>query len=103
MKYLTYGKMYYGKKRKSSLVAFKHRNGFAPIFLPRYYIPLSKKGKLAIAFRLHRGILGLLPGGLINLLIRLRSFFERRFLVRLKSPGDSIYLTKGSDKENSKE
>jgi hypothetical protein len=79
--YLTYGKYYYGNKRKSSLVNFKHRNGFQCVLFPRYYVPLTFLGAIAVALRLHRGILGILPGFLISLLLEMRSSV-RQFLRR---------------------
>jgi len=33
---------------KSSLTEFKRRNGFEQVLLPRYYIPLTLKGKIAL-------------------------------------------------------
>src|SRR5947207_1056644 len=44
--YLTYGQYTYRNKANSSLVAFKHRNGFEEIRLPKYFIPLTNKGKI---------------------------------------------------------
>jgi len=82
--YLTYGQLYYGNKVKSSLVDFKRRNGFERILFPRYYIPLTLKGRILIKLKLHRGLLGILPGNLISVLVGLRSFFEQRILFRSK-------------------
>jgi hypothetical protein len=84
--YLTYGKYYYGNKVKSSLVDFKHRNGFVRILFPRYYVPLTAKGRAFIRLRLYRGPLGLLPGGLISLLVGLRSFVNRRIRPGTDAP-----------------
>jgi hypothetical protein len=72
--YLTYGKFTYGNKTRSSLAEYKKRNGFEKIVFPRYFIPLTLKGKIVIRLRLHRGLLGILPGAAINLLLRLRSW-----------------------------
>ena len=38
-----------------SLGDFKRSNGFQRFDLPRYFVPLTKKGKLALKFGLHRG------------------------------------------------
>jgi hypothetical protein len=77
--YLTYGNYYYGNKRKSSLVDFKHRNGFERILFPRYYIPMSFKGKIAIIFRFHYGILEMLPSFMISFIVKLRSIVYKNF------------------------
>ena len=83
--YLTYGQYYYGNKRKSSLVDFKHRNGFERILFPRYYIPLTFRGKIIIKLKLHLGLHGILPGNLIFFLVNVRSKFYQRILPRSES------------------
>ena len=70
--YLTYGRYSYGKTGTDSLKTFKKRNGFEPMELPRYYVPLTIKGKLAILFRLHRSVSGMLPKYVIQLLLKWR-------------------------------
>jgi hypothetical protein len=86
--YLTYGKYYYGNKQKSSLVDFKRRNGFERILFPRYYIPLTLKGRIAIKVKLHLGLTGILPGNLLSFLVNLRSYLNQRVLLRGESPGN---------------
>lgn len=71
--YLTYIKYRYGNKRESSLTEFKRRNGFEEILFPRFYVPLTAKGRVAIALRLHRSLLEILPERLIYVLLRLRT------------------------------
>lgn len=75
--YLVYGKFTYGNKEKSQLAEFKQRNGFVQMNFPRYFIPLTIKGKIFLRLRLHRGILGLLPSPLINILWRIRAALLR--------------------------
>ena len=70
--YFVYGNYIYGNKKDSSLVEFKRRNGFEQIDFPRYYVPLTFKGKIFVALRLYRGVVGLLPGPAINLLLKIR-------------------------------
>ena len=64
--YLTYGQFNYGNKRHSTLKQFKIRNGFEEVLLPRYYVPLTWKGRIAIRLGIHRGLLGILPPELIR-------------------------------------
>jgi hypothetical protein len=85
--YLTYGKYYYGNKKKSSLVDFKHRNGFEHILFPRYYVPLTLKGRIAIKLKLHLGLKGILPSSVIAFLVDLRANFYRRALLRSAAVG----------------
>lgn len=82
--YLIYGKYIYGNKTDNSLTDFKKRNGFEKIEFPRYYIPLTLKGKIAIKFKLHRTLLDILPNNIINILRGIRSKyfqFRHRFLL----------------------
>ncbi len=71
--YFVYGNYIYGNKKDSSLVEFKRRNGFEQIDFPRYYIPLTLKGKIYVGLKLYRGAVGLLPAPVLNLLLKIRS------------------------------
>ena len=72
--YFVYGKYLYGNK-KDSLVEFKRRNGFEQINFPRYYIPLTLKGRLYVSLRLYRGLAGLLPAAVIERLLKIRDWY----------------------------
>jgi hypothetical protein len=63
----------YAKWEEGTLGAFKRHNGFEKIDLPRYYIPLNIKGKIAIKMKLHHGVAGMLPQELKNKLKDIRS------------------------------
>ena len=76
--YFVYGSYLYGNKKDSSLMEFKRRNGFEQLNFPRYYIPLTVKGKIYVALRLYRGVVGLLPGPVLNLLLKIRDRFYTR-------------------------
>jgi hypothetical protein len=52
--YLVYSKFAYGKKQTSSLSDFKERNGFQRIDVPRYYVPLTGTGRIALKLNLHK-------------------------------------------------
>jgi hypothetical protein len=75
--YLMYGKYTYGNKTGSQLAEFKRRNGFVQMDYPRYYVPLTLRGRLAVRLGLHRGLLGLLPPSVIASLWRVRSMLLR--------------------------
>jgi hypothetical protein len=63
----------------SSLTEFKRRNGFEQVLVPRYYIPLTQKGRIALRWGLHHGITKLIPKPLFKQLLRLRTrWYERR-------------------------
>jgi len=73
--YLTFGMFNYGNKRLTSLREFKERNGFSEILVPRYYIALTRWGRLCMRVRLHRGLLGILPHGAIMAALRFRTLW----------------------------
>jgi hypothetical protein len=62
----------------SSLTEFKRRNGFEKVLLPRYYIPLSIKGKIALAAGFHRGLVQVIPKPLLLQLLKMRRAWHAR-------------------------
>jgi hypothetical protein len=71
--YLTYIKYTYGRKRESSLTEFKRRNGFQEVKIPRYFVPLTAKGKVAMGLKLHKSLVDVLPEKVTYSLLQLRS------------------------------
>jgi hypothetical protein len=71
--YITYGLYNYGNKTDSPLRQFKIRNGFEEILVPRFFVPLTTWGKISIKMKLHRGLIGILPHGVITLGVNARS------------------------------
>jgi hypothetical protein len=71
--YLTYGNFNYGNKRHSPLREFKIRNGFKEILVPRYCVPLTAWGAICLKLKFHRGLLGILPHGVITVGARART------------------------------
>jgi hypothetical protein len=69
--YLVYSQFAYGNKQRDSLSDFKERNGFQRIDVPRYYVPLTPLGHLALRTGMHHNLLQRLPEPLIA---RLRSY-----------------------------
>jgi hypothetical protein len=55
-----------------SLGDFKRNNGFQKFDLPRYFVPLTRKGKLALKLGLHRGLKDSLPIAIKKSLQKLR-------------------------------
>lgn len=76
--YLTYGKMEYGTKGIDSLAKFKKENGFLMYTLPRYFVPLSIKGKIILALHLHRRLGDILPRRLSLALIGARAVINEK-------------------------
>ena len=78
--YLFYANMSYGKKQESALADFKRHNAFQKIALPRYYIPLTAVGRLALRFELQRSITERIPERLAERYRRMRSlWYEKRY------------------------
>lgn len=81
LKYLIYGKYIYGNNSKSPLTEFKRRNGFEQILLPKYHVPLTTKGRIAIQLRLHHGLKGLLPNNFMNFASKLRAWWYEKTIL----------------------
>jgi hypothetical protein len=78
MAYLLYCNYVYHDPA-SSLTEFKRRNGFEKVLLPRYYVPLSLKGRVALALKLHKGLVQRIPKPLLLKMIKLRNdWYARR-------------------------
>lgn len=82
MRHLTYSNFAYGKKAHSSLSDFKANNGFQRLDLPRYYVPLTIRGALALRLGLHHRFIDRLPE---SLAAKLRSYREAWYNRSLNS------------------
>ncbi len=77
--HLLYESYVYGSKTDSSLTRFKRENGFIRMDLPRYFVPLTNKGRLCLNLRVHRDTKDLIPYWLRGRLIRIRDgWYARR-------------------------
>jgi len=80
--YLVYEHFAYGNKVKDSLSHFKEVNGFERLDVPRYYVPLTATGRIALRFGLHRRIAERIPESLAEKLRGLRkAWYGRRFQI----------------------
>jgi hypothetical protein len=59
--WLVYSNFAYGKKQRDTLSDFKEYNGFERVDLPRYYVPVSVMGRIALRLQLHRGLADRIP------------------------------------------
>jgi len=78
--YLVYSNFAYGKKQKDSLSDFKERNGFQKMDLPRYYVPLTPVGRLALRLGLHKKLTDRLPESVAAKLREYRNAWYNRKL-----------------------
>lgn len=86
--FVTYGLFNYGNKRNTPITQFKVRNGFEEMLMPRYYVPLTRLGEMYLRMGFHRGILGLLPNGLIASALNLRSMWYHNAIGRCSSKAE---------------
>ena len=63
--YLTYGKYRYDEGTANSLTEFKERNGFREVRFPRYFAPLTAKGRAALSVGAHAGMRRMLPAPML--------------------------------------
>ncbi len=78
VKYLLYEKFDYGNKTGDSLTRFKENHGFRRMDIPRYYVPLTTRGALALRGGLHRSLKERLPESVAAPLRALRSRLDAR-------------------------
>jgi hypothetical protein len=84
--HLVYSQFAYGKKTQSSLSDFKERNGFQRVDIPRYYVPMTGWGKLALSMGLHHRLGRHLPESLVAKLREMRSaWYQRKFQLKPES------------------
>lgn len=71
--YFVYGNYIYEGNTQSPLIEFKRRNGFEPILVPRYYIPLTSVGRMTLRLRMHHGVRAMVPQKVQQIFLNLRS------------------------------
>ena len=78
--YLVYENFTYGNKMGDSLSHFKEVNGFQRVNTPRYYVPLTSIGRIALRLGLHHRFADRIPESIAGKLRELRKlWYERRF------------------------
>lgn len=75
IQYLIYGKMQYDNKGEAGLEDYKRDNGFEMFMLPKYFVPLTLKGNIAIKLGLHRDFDTRIPKPVVRLLRRMRTYY----------------------------
>jgi hypothetical protein len=76
--YLVYSRYSDGNKERDSLMDFKDHNGFQRINLPRYYIPMTQMGRIALHLGLHKGLASRIPEPILARLRALRKAWYSR-------------------------
>jgi hypothetical protein len=83
--YLWYSNFSYGRKQRDGLADFKRHNGFHKIHLPRYYVPLTVAGQMALRLGLHHPLIDWIPEPLAATYRRIRKLWYTRKFSGLES------------------
>ena len=75
---LVYSHFAYGKRDRDNLTDFKERNGFVRVDFPRYYVPITTWGGVALKLGLHHRFVDRLPEDVGEKLRDLRSKWYSR-------------------------
>ena len=87
--YLVYSNFAYGKKQPDSVADFKERNAFQRIDVPRYYVPLTIRGSLALRFGLHHKLVDRVPEPVVSKLRELRNaWYNRKLQTATEAPAE---------------
>jgi hypothetical protein len=73
--HMVYASFSYGRKRRDSLADFKLSNGFQRVEVPRYYVPLTLRGRVAMRIGLHHRLSERLPEPVIARVRRVRGLW----------------------------
>lgn len=77
---LVYANFAYGNKQHDTLNEFKQRNGFQRVDVPRYYVPLTSFGKVALSMGFHHRLAERIPESIAGPLRELRRKWMSRSL-----------------------
>jgi hypothetical protein len=81
--YLVYEHFHYGNKKNDSLSHFKEVNGFQKVDVPRYYVPITSFGQLALRLGLHHRLADRIPESIARKLRELRkTWYQRKLQTR---------------------
>ncbi len=84
--YLVYSNFSYGKKLRDSLSDFKERNAFERMDVPRYYVPLTPLGKMALRLGMHHKLADHIPESVAS---RLREYREAWYKRKYASAAEA--------------
>jgi hypothetical protein len=77
---LVYGCYAFAGREEDNLTDFKQKTGFKRVEVPRYYVPLTAWGSVALRLGLHHRLVDRLPEGLGKRLRELRAgWYQRRY------------------------
>jgi len=78
----------YGVWSRRSLGAFKKHHGFVMQQIPRYFVPISWRGRVALGLGLHRNLLEFMPGNWLDTFVNLRTrWYTFKYRSQMQSQG----------------
>lgn len=83
--YLWYANFSYGNKEQDGLQEFKHNNGFRKVDIPRYYIPLTALGHMALRLGIHQRSIHWIPEPVAARYRKLRSRWYQKKMPTSKA------------------
>jgi hypothetical protein len=82
--YLVYEHFNYGNKQGDSLSHFKEVNGFQRVDLPRYWVPITNVGRMALHLGLHHRLADRIPESIASKLREARKAWYGRKIQMVK-------------------
>lgn len=87
---LLYGNYAFGGRSEDNLTDFKQKTGFQRVEVPRYYVPLTAWGSVALRLGLHRRLVDRLPESVSN---KLRAWRAEWYQWRNRTPKAGASVT----------
>jgi hypothetical protein len=88
--YLVYANFSYRNKEHDTLREFKERNGFQRVDIPRYFVPLTRFGSIALRMGFHHRLVERVPESVAGRLRELRNKWQIR---RVQAPRGAAWKT----------
>ena len=88
--YLVYANFSYRNKEHDTLREFKERNGFQRVDIPRYFVPLTRFGSIALRMGFHHRLVERVPESVAGRLRELRNKWQVR---RVQAPTGAAWKT----------
>ena len=85
---LWYANFSYGRKQSDSLADFKRHNGFQKVAVPRYYVPLTVGGQMALRLGLQHGATDWIPEPVAARYRKVRSLWYARKFPGFQNAGE---------------
>jgi len=87
IQFLVYQNFLYPNRQSDGLSRFKEANGFQRVDVPRYYVPLSRLGRIALKWGFHHRLFDRLPEPIAARVLSLRTaWYNRKMRAAVGTP-----------------